>query len=148
MAGDPIASPQLSPLASYEGRIAGRNVVEGPRRKPDYASIPSCVYTVPEFATVGLTEAAAADEGLKVEVRTSDMSTWLSSRTYAETMAWAKILVDPASDRMVGHSGQELINFFALSMKHGIAAKQMRDMVYAYPTFAADITSMSRPPKY
>jgi pyruvate/2-oxoglutarate dehydrogenase complex dihydrolipoamide dehydrogenase (E3) component len=106
---------------------------------------------VPELAAVGLTEAAAAHRGLKVEVRTSDMSAWLSSRTYADTVAWAKILVDPAGDRivgahMVGHSGQELINFFALSMRHGITAGQMRDMVYAYPTFAA-VTSMV-PPKY
>lgn len=35
-----------------------------------------------------------------------------------------------------------LINFFALGMKHGITAGQMRDMIFACPTFAADITSM------
>jgi pyruvate/2-oxoglutarate dehydrogenase complex dihydrolipoamide dehydrogenase (E3) component len=35
-----------------------------------------------------------------------------------------------------------LINFFALGMMHGITAGQMRDMIFAYPTFAADITSM------
>jgi glutathione reductase (NADPH) len=147
VAGDPLVSAQLSPLASYEGRIVGRNIVEGPRYKPDYAAIPSCVYTVPALATVGLTEAAAAEKGLKVEVRTSDMSDWLSTRTYAETVAWGKILVDPASDRivgahLVGHAGDELINFFALGMKHGITTRQMADMIYAYPTFAADIMSM------
>jgi glutathione reductase (NADPH) len=102
---------------------------------------------MPALATVGMTEAAAADKGIKIEVRTSDMSDWLSTRTYAETAAWAKILVDPVSDRIVGahmagHAGEELINFFALGMKHGITAGQMRDMIFAYPTFAADITSM------
>jgi glutathione reductase (NADPH) len=147
VAGDPLASPQLSPLASYEGRSVGRNIVEGPRHKPDYTAIPSCVFTLPALATVGLTEAAAKDKGIKVEVRISDMSDWLSTRTYAETVAWAKILIEPASDRivgahMVGHAGEELINFFALGMKHGITASQVRDMVFAFPTFAADIGSM------
>ncbi len=52
-------SPQLSPIATYEGQIVGRNVVEGPVAKPDYASIPSCVFTVPALASVGLTEAKA-----------------------------------------------------------------------------------------
>jgi glutathione reductase (NADPH) len=102
---------------------------------------------VPALATVGLTEAAAKDKGIKVEVRISDMSDWLSTRTYTETVAWAKILIEPASDRivgahMVGHAGEELINFFALGMKHGITASQVRDMVFAFPTFAADIGSM------
>jgi glutathione reductase (NADPH) len=41
VAGDPLASPQLSPLASYEGRIVGRNIMEGPKHKPDYGIIPS-----------------------------------------------------------------------------------------------------------
>ena len=58
--GDVLSSsPQLSPIATYEGQIVGRNIVEGPEAKPDYASIPSCVYTVPALASVGLTEAEA-----------------------------------------------------------------------------------------
>src|SRR5262249_15567410 len=44
------STPQLSPIATYEGQIVGRNIVEGPVAKPDYASIPSAVYTVPAIA--------------------------------------------------------------------------------------------------
>ena len=56
--GDVLSGPpQLSPIATYEGRIVGRNIVEGPKHKPDYASLPSAVYTVPALASVGLTEA-------------------------------------------------------------------------------------------
>ena len=58
VAGDPIASPQLSPIAACRS-IVGRNIVEGPRHRPGYASIPSCVYAVQALATVGLSEAAA-----------------------------------------------------------------------------------------
>ena len=145
--GDVLASPQLSPIAAYEGLIVGRNIVEGPSQKPDYASIPTCVYTVPALASVGLTEAAAKEKGVNTRVQVSDMEYWFSTRTYAESRAWAKIIVDADSDRilgahMVGHSGEELINIFGLAMAHGITASQIRNFVFSYPSFSADIKSM------
>jgi glutathione reductase (NADPH) len=130
--GDALwSSPQLSPIATYEGRIVGRNIVEGPRHRPDYASIPSCVYTVPTIASVGLTELSAKEKGLAVKVQTQDMRDWLSARTFAETVAWAKVIIDETSDRIlgahvVGHSGEELIHTFAFAMMHGITAGQIR----------------------
>lgn len=137
-------SPQLSPVATYEGRIVGRNIVEGPVAKPDYASIPSCVYTVPALASVGLTEARAKEAGHNIKVRSNDMIDWLSSRTYNEPVAWAKVIIDETTDHIlgahiVGHAGEELIHVFALAMKFGIRASQIGDMVYAFPTFSADI---------
>jgi glutathione reductase (NADPH) len=146
--GDALwSSPQLSPIATYEGRIVGRNIVEGPAHKPDYASIPSCVYTIPALATVGLTEAKAREKGHRIKVHTNNMLDWLSARTYAETVAWAKIIVDEASDRVlgahiVGHAGEELIHIFALAMKHGITGGELADMVYSFPTFSSDIKHM------
>ena len=142
-----MTSAQLSPIATYEGQIVGRNIVEGPKHKPDYASIPSCVYTTPALASVGLSEEAARDKGLKFKAHDNDMLDWLSSRTYGETVAWSKILVDEQSDHilgahMVGHNGEELIHIFAFAMKHGITAAQIRNTVYAFPTYSADIKSM------
>jgi glutathione reductase (NADPH) len=146
--GDVVSSsPQLSPIATYEGRLVGRNIVEGAVEKPDYASIPLCVYSVPALAGVGLTEAQARELGTGIKVHSNDMSDWLSSRTYNEPTAWAKVIVDESTDRilgahLVGHSAEELINLFALAMKYGITASQVRSMIYAFPTFSADIKSM------
>ncbi len=140
-------SPQLSPIATYEGGIVGRNIVDGPKRRPDYSTIPACVYTIPAVASVGLTEAEARKNGARIKVHANDMSQWLSARTYAEPMAWSKIIVDEASDKilgahMVGHSGEELIHIFALAMKHGITASALSETVFGFPTFSADIKSM------
>jgi glutathione reductase (NADPH) len=146
--GDSLTgTPQLSPVATYEGQIVGRNIVEGAKHKPDYASIPSCVFTVPALASVGLTEQAARDKGHKVRVKATDMHDWLSSRTYGETVAYAKVLIDETSDRilgahMAGHAAEELIHFFAFAMAHGITAAQIRDQVFAFPTFSANIKNM------
>jgi glutathione reductase (NADPH) len=146
--GDAVAtSPQLSPIATYEGRIVGRNIVDGPTHAPDYASIPACVFTVPALASVGLTQAAAEEQGIALRVETNDMRDWLSGRTYAETAAWAKVVIDKQTDRIVGahilgHAGEELMHLFALAMKHGITATDVKDMVYGFPTFSADIKSL------
>ena len=146
--GDAVpTSPQLSPLATYEGDIVGRNIVEGSKHSPDYAGMATSVYTVPALAAVGLTEAAARDGQRPIDVHVNDMHDWFSARTYAETVAWSKIIVDRGSDlvlgaHFVGHAGQELINIFGLAIKFGITASQLRDAIYAYPTFSSDIKHM------
>jgi glutathione reductase (NADPH) len=146
--GDAVPiSPQLSPIAMYEGEIVGRNIVEGPKYSPDYNGMATSVYTVPALAAVGLTEAVARKQGLSIDVHNNDMLGWFSARTYAETVAWSKIIVERATDRIlgahfVGHAGQELVNIFGLAMKFGITATQIRDTVYAYPTFSSDIKHM------
>lgn len=146
--GDAVpVSPQLSPIATYEGDIVGRNIVEGPKHSPDYASMATSVYTEPPLAAVGLTEAAARQKALEIAVHVNDMLGWFSAKTYAETVAWSKVIVDQSTDRIigahfVGHAGQELINIFGIAMRFGITASQLRDQVYAYPTFSADIKHM------
>ncbi len=140
-------SPQLSPVAGYEGNIVGRNIVDGPRHRPDYAHIPASIYTIPPVASVGLTEAKASQQGRAIDVRVNDMRGWLSARTFAETVAWSKVIVDVDTDRVlgahiVGHAGEELIHIFALAIKHGITVKQLSDTVYGFPTFSSDITNM------
>jgi glutathione reductase (NADPH) len=146
--GDAVpTSPQLSPIATYEGDIVGRNIVEGPKYSPDYASIATSVYTVPPLASVGLTEAAARQKGFSIDVHVNDMLDWSSAKTYAETVAWSKVIVDQSTDcilgaHFVGHAGQELVNIFGLAMRFGITASQIRENVYAYPTFSSDIKHM------
>jgi len=148
VAGDALVhSAQLSPLATYEGRLVGKNIVNSAQQSPDYSIVPSAVYTVPALSSVGMTEAEAEKAGLDVEVKTSDMSQWFSARFYAETVAWAKLLVEKGSRRivgahLVGHHGEELIHLFALAMRHNISADDLGGEMFAFPTFAADIPSL------
>jgi len=146
--GDTVTeTAQLSPIATYEGRIVGRNIVDGPKHTPDYTGIPSCVFTVPTLASVGLTQADAEANGRDVRAAVNDMHEWLSGRTYAENAAWAKVVIDNGTDRILGahlfgHAAEELIHIFALAIKHSITATELRDFVYGFPTLSADIKSM------
>ena len=145
VAGDAVGgAPQLSPVATLEGRMVGENIVNGNKLSPDYSHVPANVYTVPALATVGLTEQEAADRGLKFEAKVNDMREWRSAKTYAETTAWSKVLVEEGSGRIigahiVGHGSEEIIHIFAMAMKHGLDAGELGSTVYAYPTFASDI---------
>ena len=148
VAGDALAlTAQLSPVATYEGQIVGHNIVHGPSKAPDYRVLPSAVYTVPALAAVGLTEAEAAAKGLDVAVTVSDMTGWFSGKSYGETVAWAKVLVDKATDQivgahLVGHHGEELVQLFAMAMAHGISASALRESPTAYPTFSSDMRNL------
>ena len=102
------------------------------------------MYTVPSLATVGFTEEAASGAGLKFDVRTHDMREWRSARTYGETAAWSKVLVEKGSGRilgthLVGHGAEETIHTFALAIEKGMPASEIASRVYAYPTFHADL---------
>lgn len=142
-----VTSPQLSPVATYEGRTVGESIVGPSLVTPNYDVIPSSVYTVPTFSSVGLTEAEATKQGLQFKATTSDMTGWFSAKTYGEKVAWAKVLVENDSDliigaHLVGHSGEELIHIFALAMRHGITASDLKSGVFAFPTFANDLKSL------
>jgi glutathione reductase (NADPH) len=145
VAGDALAtSPQLSPVASYEGRIAGENAILGANAKPDYSTIPSAVYTVPAIASVGLDEAAAKAADYDPIVKINDLRDWRSAKTYAEAIAFAKVLIDPQTGHILGahlagHGAEEVIHLFTLAMKTGLTATDLATMTYAYPTFSSDL---------
>ncbi len=144
-AGDAIPGrPQLSPLATYEGRVVGHNLTHHELQAAEYGFQPGAVYTVPALATVGLSEEEAAEAGLDFEVRTNDMREWRSARTYGETAAWAKVLLEKGSGRilgahLVGHGAEETIHTFVLAIEKGIPASEIASRVYAYPTVHADL---------
>jgi glutathione reductase (NADPH) len=148
VAGDALwSAPQLSPVATYHGELVGENIVKGDLRTAEHDSIPANVYTVPALASVGLTEAAAKAAGRDFEVKRHDMTGWRTARTHAETAAFAKVIVENGTRRilgahMVGHGGEEIIHLFAFAMKHGVTADQLASTVYAYPTFSSDLRSI------
>jgi glutathione reductase (NADPH) len=124
--------------------VVGHNLVHGALCPARYGHQPAAVYTVPALATVGRSEESAREAGLDFEVRSHDMTGWRAARTYGERAAWAKVLVERGSERvlgahLVGHGAEETIHTFALAVEGGIPATALAERVYAYPTFHADV---------
>lgn len=149
-AGDVAAAPgslPLTPVAAYEGTIVASNLLKGNARTPDYRGIPSVVFTVPPLARVGLTEAEARQRQLDVRVKTEDTSGWSSNRRVAETCAMFKVIVDRKTDRiagahLLGPHAEEVINLFALAIRSGVPATDLKHLLYAYPTSGSDVPHM------
>ena len=149
-AGDAAASPgslPLTPVAAYEGLIVASNLLKGNTQKPNYRGIPSVVFTVPALAGVGLTEADARAQELDVHIEVEDTSSWYSNRRVAETCAMFKVIVDNKTDRVVGAHllgphAEEVINLFALAIRSGVPATELKHLLYAYPTSGSDVPYM------
>ncbi len=146
--GDALAeTPQLSPVATTEGGVVADLVFQKGPAAERRQHIPQAIYTVPALASVGLTEAEAREKYPELTVHTVDMVDWFSAKTYAESAAWSKVLIDGATDRivgahLVGHRGEELINLFTLAMNHDISATDLKATTFAYPTFSSDIKNL------
>ena len=142
------SGPNLTPVSAYEGRVAGKNLLAGKdARAVDYPPIPSVVFTLPQVATVGLSEAAARDKGLDFEARFEKTEGWYSSLRVGARWSGHKVLVENGTGRilgahLVGPGAEEQINLFAMAMKAGMTANQIKGVIFAYPSFASDIGSM------
>ena len=148
-AGDAVASGgfPLTPVAGMQGGIVASNLLEGNHRTPNYAGIPSVVFTTPPLARVGLSEEAARAQGLRFATHHEDTSGWYSSRRVALPHTGFKTLVEEPTGRILGAHllglhAEEVINLFGLAIRTGMRANDLKEMVYAYPTSASDIGSM------
>ncbi len=140
----------LTPVAGYEGHVVAANLLEGNHTVVVYTGVPSVVFTIPPLARVGLGEEEARRNGLQFGVRHENTSGWNSSRRAGERHSAFKVLVEDRTQRilgahLLGPHADETINIFALAIRAGVPAGQLRQMLWAYPTQAADIPYMISP---
>jgi glutathione reductase (NADPH) len=148
-AGDAVASGgfPLTPVAGMQGAIVASNLLRGNHRTPDYTGIPTVVFTVPALAAVGLHEAEARAQGLQFRTSYQETSDWYSSRRVGLRHSGFKVLVEEETDRVLGAHllgvhAEEVINLFALAIRMGIRATDLKHMVYSYPTSCSDVVYM------
>ncbi len=141
------AGMPLTPIAVFEAKVAASNMIKGTTTTPDYAGIPTAVFTIPELTRVGMLEAEAHEAGIDLAVRYADTSGWYSNYRIGETAGAAKILIDRSSDQIVGAhlfgpEYGELINTLGLAIKVGLTTRQLKSATAAYPTVGSDLGSM------
>jgi glutathione reductase (NADPH) len=148
-AGDVAASPglPLTPVAVYEGHTIASNVIKGNTKKINYPEIPTVVFTIPALASVGLTEEQANQKKLVFEVNSHDARQWYNGKRTLANAYFYKVLVSKTDGsilgaHLVGPRAEETINIFALAMKAGLKAKDLRSFMFSYPTMASDISYM------
>jgi pyruvate/2-oxoglutarate dehydrogenase complex dihydrolipoamide dehydrogenase (E3) component len=137
--GECAGTPQFTHASFDDFRILRDNLAGGHRTTTDRL-MPSCLYTDPPAAHIGLSEADAARRGITVRVARLPIAAVLRSRTLDETQGFMKALVDPA-DRivgftMVGPEAGEVMAVVQMTMMAGLPFTALRDAVLAHPTMA------------
>ncbi len=139
--------PALTPVSSEHGHVVAENLLHGNTRRPDLTEVPSVVFTIPPLAKVGLTEDQARAQGVRFTVLSEDASTWYSTRRTGESHAASKVLVEETTGRILGAhlfgpNAAEVINVFAIAIRAGMTAEQVKATTFAYPTGASDVSYM------
>lgn len=147
-AGDAASrGPPLTPVAGYDGGVVASNMLRGNSVPADYPAVPSVVYTIPALARVGMLEEEARHQNRKFRVRHEKTSAWYTSKRVGQDCAGFKVLIERGTERilgahLLGPEAEEVINLFALAMRTGMTADQLKSALMAYPTAAADISYM------
>ncbi len=136
--GDVVGEPMLAHKASHEGRVAvevmaGENVAFAPR------AIPAVVFTDPELAWCGLTEAQAAKEGRHVTVAKFPWGASGRAISIDRTDGLTKLILDPDTERLlgvglVGPGAGELIAEGVLAIEMGANATDLKLTIHPHPT--------------
>jgi dihydrolipoamide dehydrogenase len=136
--GDATGISMLAHTASYQGEIAVTNALGEKRVTADYSAIPACVYTEPEIAYVGLSEAQARASGEEVTVGRFPFSALGRAMVLGETEGMVKV-VSGADGYLLGVTimgprATDLIAEAALALNMGITAAELSHVVHAHPT--------------
>ena len=148
--GDVTDRINLTPVAIHEGRCIAETLYNDNPQAPDHRDVATAVFTTPELGTVGLTEEEArqAFPGLDIyKTRFRPLKHTLTER--AETV-FMKLVVDRASDRvvgchMVGDGAGEAVQLLGIAVKAGATKAQFDTTMAVHPTAAEEFVTMYEP---
>lgn len=141
--GDVVGKIMLAHVASREGIIAVENIV-GKDTLMDYKVVPNCVFSMPEVASVGLTEEEARKENDKIKVSKFPFIANGKALTMGETEGIVKIIADGNTFEILGMHilgihASDLIAEGTLALSMEATAEEIVNTIHAHPTLAETI---------
>jgi glutathione reductase (NADPH) len=148
--GDVIHRVQLTPVAIGEAMVLVERLFGAGQRRLDYDLIPTAVFTHPTVASVGLSEAQARAVHAQVKVFRTEFRPLRHTLSGSETRTLMKLVVDAASDRvvglhMVGDEAAEIVQGFAVALKAGATKAVFDATVGIHPTAAEEFVTLREP---
>jgi dihydrolipoamide dehydrogenase len=138
--GDVAGEPMLAHKASHEARVA-IEAIAGHKAVFEPLAIPAVVFTDPEIAWCGLTEAQAAEQGIEIEVAKFPWAAIGRAITIDRPEGLTKLILDPKSGRVLGvgiagSGAGELIAEGVLAVEMGATADDMKLTIHPHPTLS------------
>ncbi len=135
-AGDCTTQPQFVYVAAAAGTRAGLNMTGGDAAL-DLSAMPAVIFTDPQVATVGLSEAEASRAGMSTESRTLDLENVPRALANFETHGFVKLVIDASNDRLIGAQilapeAGEIIQAAALAIQNRMTVQELADQLFPY----------------
>ncbi|MCQ4289437.1 glutathione-disulfide reductase [Pseudomonas stutzeri] len=149
--GDVIGRIQLTPVALAEGMAVARQLFKPDEYRPvNYNTIATAVFSLPNMATVGLTEEEAREQGHKVVLFESRFRPMKLTMTGSLERSLMKLVVDADTDKvlgchMAGPDAGEIMQGMAVALKAGATKRIFDDTVGIHPTAAEEFVTMRTP---
>jgi dihydrolipoyl dehydrogenase len=145
--GDVNGGMMLAHVASYEAFVAVDNCLaerSKTRRKRDLRSTPSCTYSIPEVASVGLNEEQAEENGFQPVTGTYRFAALGKAIAMGEDVGYVQLIGDRDSDLLLGANimgphATDIIHEIALAIQAGLTVRRVGETIHAHPTIAEAI---------
>jgi len=145
--GDVTNRINLTPVATAEGMALAKTLFGGQPTAMDHDNVPTAVFANPNLASVGLSEETARERYPKLEVYKTAFRSLRHTLTASEERTFMKLLVDAASQRvvgahMIGPEAAEIIQGIAIAVKLGATKAQFDATIGIHPTAAEEFVTM------
>jgi len=142
--GDVIATAALAHVASAEAVICVEKIAGLNPEPLNYDYIPSCIYTTPEVASVGITESAAKEAGYNIKTGKFPFTASGKATSAGNRDGFVKLIFDAESDKLlgahlIGLGVTEMISELTLAQKTGITGQQILKTIHPHPTMSEAI---------
>lgn len=147
--GDVVGRAQLTPVALAEGMAVAHSLF-GAGGRVDYRDIPTTVFSLPNLATVGLTEEEARTVTDGVRIYTGAFRSLQHTLTGRDARTLVKVVVEHATDRvvgfhMVGDDAGEVVQGLAVALRCGVTKAQLDSTLGIHPTTAEEFVTLRTP---
>jgi len=146
-AGDVIGGWLLAHVAFFEGIVAAENAA-GLASRMDYRVVPRCIFSLPEYGAVGLSEEDAR-KGFSARAFTFPLKSLGMAQAMGEWEGLVKLVVNEKNGQILGghiigpHAG-DLIAEVALAMRHGIPARGIMETIHTHPTLSEAVLTVAQ----
>jgi len=137
--GDVSGGMLLAHKASREGIVAALNIA-GVEAKMDYHAVPSCIFSHPPAALVGLTEKAARESGKKIKTGEYQYIGNSRAHTLGEKQGYARVIADEEGvvlgGEILGAGADTLIQEITMACQFRMNVKQLENVIHPHPTLS------------
>jgi len=145
--GDVKGGPAFTHIAFDDYRIIRKNLLEKGNISTDGRIVPYCMFTDPQLGRVGITEDEAREKGLEILVATMENSSVARAIETGDERGMMKAIVDAKTGKILGaavmgEEGGEIVTIIQMAMMGGITYHEIKDAVFAHPTYAESLNNL------